>query len=68
MRFTYTESFPKAAPEDTEARLRMIRKIVEDRLADEILKRLRSVHVNRKVAHRAHRNVDRPACPCSVNC
>lgn len=40
MRFTYTESFPKAAPEETEARLRMIRKIVEDRLADEILKRL----------------------------
>lgn len=42
MRFTYTESFPKAAPEDAEARLRMIRKIVEERLADEILKRLRT--------------------------
>lgn len=42
VRFTYTESFPKAAPEETEARLRMIRKIVEDRLADEILKRIRT--------------------------
>lgn len=42
MRFTYTESFPKAAPKDAEARMRMIRKIVEDRLAYEILKRLRT--------------------------
>jgi hypothetical protein len=39
MRIRYTESFPPEAP-DAQATWRLIRKIVDDRLAEEILKRL----------------------------
>lgn len=40
MSFTFTESFPKPATRETEVQLRMIRQIVEARLADEILHRM----------------------------
>lgn len=39
MRIRYTESFPENAV-DSEGTLRIIRTIVEDRLAEEILKKL----------------------------
>jgi hypothetical protein len=39
MHIRYTESFPPEAP-DAAAAWRLIRKIVDDRLAEEILKRL----------------------------
>jgi hypothetical protein len=50
MRFTYTETFPQADPKDAEAQMRMIRKIVEDRLADEILKHLRTEQKGQDIA------------------
>jgi hypothetical protein len=39
MRFRYTESFPKHCP-DVEDTMRVIRRIVEDRLAEAIVKKL----------------------------
>ena len=39
MRFKYSESFPKHCP-DVEETMRVIRRIVEDRLAEEIVKKL----------------------------